>query len=351
MIFRFYREPLKYTYISISKSILYPFVGILFVVVLRWGVLGATLANLIPSVITLAIGYFYFVKKKYIRQFSWHWAKKMLKFGFPLIFFSVLSWVNSVSDRFFLLYYQDLSQIGLYSIGNTFSQPIALINGALQMSVFVFIFSLYGEEKDNEKPKTKDFLTKIWYMYLAITVSSACLVSIFSYDLVFYITTPEYIGGILAIPFLLFSQILYMGTELTGNGMTLKEQSKPYVWIMLIAAVANIGLNFYFIPKFGYVGAAITTIISNLINFFISYFWSQRLFYIKRSLLKPSIYFLIVLSIAIFFPFYELKSGEHISYLIKIIVFVSALALPFILGIVNYKLIINLINHINQRIR
>ena len=350
-IFRFYREPLKFTYISIAKSIIYPIVGILFVVVLRWGVLGATLANLIPSVITLTFGYFYFVRKKYIRQFSWLWAKKMLRFGFPLIFFSILSWVNSASDRFFLLYYQDLSQIGLYSIGGIFSQPIAMINGALTMSVSVFIYSLYGEEKEDDKPKTKEFLTKIWYMYLAITVSTACIVSILSYDLVLFITTPEYIGGILALPFLLFSQILYMGSELTGSGMTLKEQSKPYVWIMLIAAGTNFGLNFYFVPNFGFVGAAITTIISSLINFLISYYWSQRIFYIKRSLIKPIFYILIGLSIAIFFPFYELKSGQHISYIIKTAVVITVLTIPFILRIVDYKLIINLINDVKQKIR
>ncbi len=350
-IFRFYRESVKFSFVVILKTIIYPMSGILLVVVLRWGVLGATLANLITSVITLSFAYFYFIRKKYLRQFSWVWAKAMLKFGVPLIFFSILSWVNSVSDRFFLLYYQDLSQIGLYSIGNTFSQPISLINSALSMSAFVIIYSLYGEEKGNDKPKTKDFLTKIWYVYLAITVSTASFVSIFSYDLVIFITTPEYIGGILAIPFLLFSQILFMGTELTGSGMNLKEQSKPYVWIMLIAAGTNFGLNFYFVPNFGFVGAAITTIISNVVNFIISYYWSQKVFYIKRSFIRPALYFLVGLSIAIFFPFYELKIGMHISYLIKSAVLTAALAIPFILKIIDYNLIINLFSNLKGRTR
>lgn len=348
-IFRYYREPVKFTFVVLLTSIIYPVSGILLVVVLEMGVLGATLANLITVLVALSFAYFYFVKEKYSRQFSWLWARKMLKFGFPLIFFSILSWVNAVSDRFFILYYQDLRQIGLYSIGDTFSQPITLINGAVTMSFSVLVYTIYGKEMNDEKPKTKVFMTKIWYAYLSITVFTASVVSIFSYDLVLFVTTPAYIGGILAIPFLLFSQILYMGTQLTGNGMTLKEQSKPYVWIMFIAAGTNFGLNFYFIPNFGFIGAAITTIISSFANFIISYVWSQKVFYIKRSFIRPALYFVIALSIAIFFPFYELKGGVHISYLVKTAVLISVLTLPFALKIIDFNLIINLYNNLKHR--
>ena len=155
----------------------------------------------------------------------------------------------------------------------------------------------------NDKPKTKALLTKIWYIYLAVAITIALFISIFSYDIVNILTTSEYIGSILAMPFLLFSQIIYFSVDLTGNGMTLKEQSKPYVWIMLVAGGTNFGLNFYFVPNFGFVGAAITTIISNIVYFLVAYYWSQKVFFIKRSFIKPALYFLIGLTIAVFFPF------------------------------------------------
>ncbi len=350
-IFRFYREPFKYNIVTILRAVILPVSGILLVVILQWGVLGATLATLITSVITLTFGYFYFVRSKYIREFSWYWAKKMLKFGLPLIFTSILTWVNSVSDRFFLLHYQDLSQIGLYSIGGTLSQPIQLINLALSMSSMVIIMSLYSEEKEEDKPETKALLTKIWNAYLAASVSLALFISVFSYDIVTILTTPKYIGSILAMPFLLFSQIIYFSVDLTGNGMTLKEQSKPYVWIMLIAGGTNFGLNFYFVPHFGYVGAAITTIISNGAYFLIAYYWSQKVFYIKRSIIKPILYLSITLAIAIFFPFYELKNGVQISYLIKTVTLVIVLILPFVFKIVDYKQVLSLIEIAKKKLR
>ena len=177
-IFRFYREPIKFTFVTILKAIINPVSGILLVVVLQWGVLGATLASLITSVITLTFGYLFFTRKKYIRQFSWLWAKKMLKFGFPLIFASMLGWVNSVSDRFFLLHYQDLSQIGLYSIGNTFSQPILLVNMALTMGFGVLLMSLYSEEKEEDKPKNKIIPYKN-LVYISCSCNFSCIFYIY----------------------------------------------------------------------------------------------------------------------------------------------------------------------------
>lgn len=350
-IFRFYREPVKFNIVTILRAVILPVSGILLVVILKWGVLGATLATLITSVVTLTFGYFYFVRSKYIREFSWYWAKKMLKFGLPLIFTSILTWVNSVSDRFFLLHYQDLSQIGLYSIGGTLSQPIQLINMALSMSSMVIVMSLYSDERDEDKPQTKALLTKIWHAYLAIAGTLALGISIFSYDIVSILTTENYIGSILAIPFLLFSQIIYFSVDLTGNGMTLREQSKPYVWIMLIAGGVNIGLNFYFVPHFGFVGAAITTVISNSAYFIVAYYWSQKVFYIKRSILKPVLYLLLALSIALFFPFYELKNAVQIPYWIKTITFIIVLLLPVIFKIVDYKQILILVDYIKQRMK
>lgn len=351
LLFRYYREVWKFTVILLLRAIINPLSGILLVVVFKFGVLGAVSSTFISVLITLIVGYFYYARKKYIRQFSWMWAKKMLKFGFPLIFTGILSWVNSVSDRFFILHYSTLDQVGLYSIGGTFSQPITLINMALSMSSVVIFMSMYSEEKGEEKPKTKAFLTKIWYTYLAIAISVAAVISAFSYDLVKFITTPAYVGSIMAIPFLLFSYILYMSSDITGNGMTLKEQSKPYFWIMLIAAGTNAGLNFYFVPNFGFVGAAITTIISNCIYFLMAYNWSQRVFYIKRNFIKPALYFSIGLSVSIFFPFYEYHQGTHLSYIYKIAVLILVLTLPFIFKFIDYSTILSLLNNVKQKIK
>ena len=337
-LFQYYHKPWKYIHVSVLRAVITPLFGILLVVLLKKGVLGATLASLSSSFIVLAFAFFYFTRDKFTGKFSLEWAKVMLRFGYPLIFTGILLWVNNVSDRFFLLHYSTLDQIGLYSIGATFSQPIQLINMALTMSFTVIAMSLYQEEKDDpDKPKTKAFFTKTWHVYLALAGVTAAIISIFSYELVKRITTPEYITSILSIPFLLFSQIFYQSTQLTGNGMTLLEKSKPYLWLMLISASTNFLLNFYFVPKFGFVGASITTIISNFVYFILAYIWSQKVFYIKRTIYKPLVYLSISMGVSIFVPFGELKWGISINTVYKIILGLICMILPFAFNLINWR--------------
>ncbi len=75
----------------------------------------------------------------------------MLRFGFPLIWAGIAVWIYSVSDRFILLKFRDTTEIGYYSIGSTFAQPLGLINMAIQMSFGVLFWATFHDETDPEK--------------------------------------------------------------------------------------------------------------------------------------------------------------------------------------------------------
>jgi O-antigen/teichoic acid export membrane protein len=51
----------------------------------------------------------------------------------------------------------------------------------------------------------------------------------------------------------------------------------------IIAAILNIGLNIIFIPKFGFIAAAYTTMVCYFVNMFLHYF-------ITRAVLKVKLY-------------------------------------------------------------
>ena len=337
VLFRYYRKPWKYLLVSSLRAIVNPTFGILLVVTLGWGVFGAQLASLLSAGFILIFAFIYYTRKKYVTNFSPFWAKKMLRFGYPLIFTGILMWVNSMSDRFFLLHYSNLDEIGFYSIGSTFSQPIMLVNMAIAMSSSVLLMSMYSDEKDENKPKTKTFFKNIFDIYISIAIIIAVSISVFSYELVYYITTPEYINSILAIPFLLFGLVLDQSFQITSSGMTLKEKSQPYIWIALIASSINVLLNFYFIPKFGFVGAAITTVISNIVFLIVGLTWSKRYFNVNWKIHRHISIMAISFGIALFFPFAELRYGLDIAFWIKLLSILFSLSLPFLFGLVKIE--------------
>lgn len=338
-IYRYFREPWKFNIITILKMFSGMAFGITLVVVLKKGVLGAQIASFSSSLILFIFSFLLFTRKKYTYKFSWYWAKRMLKFGFPLIWAGIAAWVYTSSDRFFLLHYKGTADIGLYSIGSILSQPIMLLNMAVQMSVGPLFMLWYESERAPAKPKTKKSFTRIWYLYLTTAITISMLISIFSKDIVLLITTPAYVMGTLVIPFLLFSQILAQSLQLTAVGMSLKEKTGHFAWLITVTAFINAGLNFYFVPRYSYVGAAFTTLVANFAYFLMAYFVSQKLFYIKRKLMNVMMYFAIAFLLAAFFPFSQLKFNIDIPILYKILAFLFSLTLPFIFGMFRIKMV------------
>jgi len=334
-IYRYFREPWRFNLITIVKVATSIGVGITLVVIMKKGLTGAQVASFTSNLFLFLFSFTIFTRRKYNYRFSIYWAKRMLRFGYPLIWAGIASWVFISSSRFFILYYHSTTDVGLYSVGSKLTRIMNIINMAVQMSAGPLFMSWYEKEKESDKPYTKRSFTQIWYMYLIVVISISLFISIFSVDLMRILTTPAYVMGSLAIPFFLFSLIFSQSIQLTGIGISLKEKTGHLAWILSVVAIINVGLNFYFVPKFSFVGAAFTTFFANMIYLIIIYNISQKYFNIRRKVIRIILFFGFSFIIAIFFPFAQLKYNLYISVSIKLLILLLGLSLPFLLKIIN----------------
>jgi len=347
-IYRYFREPWKFNAITIIRVLLGISLGISLVIVMRKGVYGAQLASLISSFTIFILSYVLYTKKKFTYRFNWYWAKRMIKYSLPLVWAGIASWIFYSSDRFFILHFKDTTEVGLYSIGNTLSQPLMLLNTAIKMSYGPLILGFYEAEISLDKPKTKTNMTNIWHLYLLVAVTIGVFLSIFSVDLIRFITTPSYLLGALAMPFIIFATIASMSITIVSLGMAFKEKSGYFAVLLSIAAFLNVGLNFYFVPRYGFVGAAITTLISSLVYFLLTYYVSQKLFFVERNEVSIIFYFLFAFALSIFFPVADLVYHIRFDLWIKAIVFILSLILPFVTGFVKIKTIKSFIEELRS---
>lgn len=335
-LYRYYRSPWKYNFVTIFQSVASIIAGISLVVILKYGVLGAQLASLISSLTVVIFSFFSFARYKYTYHFNFGWAKKMLKYGFPLIWAGIASWFYISSDRYFLLHYKNLQEIGYYSIGATFSQPILLINMAVQMSFGILFYSEYNKETDPLKQQSKKLIKDVFSLFIFVTVIVASFLSIFGADIINVITTPEYILGALAIPLLTFSAIFDQAFQITALGITIKEKTWYFTLIIVITALFNVGVNFYFIPKYGFVGAGIATLLSYILYWSLAYILSQKFFKVNHNLFKLFSYIIIALFASCIIPYFQLKLNIQILFLLKSVILIILVLLPFVLKIVTY---------------
>ena len=327
-VYQMYHQPQKYLVLMILRAIINPLLTILFVVIIEKGVLGVQISNTLGMVILLCFAYFYFTRDKLTFSFSWQWAKKMFIYGMPMIGGGLAYWIYDVSDRFFILHYKNLSEIGYYSIGNSFALPIAFLNQALIMALSPMILSSYESEKNPDKPETKLFLISAWKTYLLIALSVTICLSFFSEELLKIATTKAYLPAVALIPIICFISIFSQSSQMLGGGMAYKEKSLPYMWIMVITAGINTVLNFLFIPKIGVMGAVLATLITQLIYLIVLTYFSQKAFRVHYDFKKNSLYITISLLISIIFPFLFIYKG--LSFHITLKILCTILIIPFL---------------------
>lgn len=334
-IYRYKRLAWRYNIYILTRALINVIMGVIFVVFLKKGVLGAQIATVISLIVTIAFSLISFTRIEYTYKFSYIWAKKIIKFSYPLMLSAVIAWIYTSLDRYLLLGYKNTTDVGLYSIGSSFSSPITILNMAIGMSYYPFFMNLYENEKNENKTNTKNIANQIWYLYLLIGLSLCSLLSIFGKEIIAIIATPDYVTAAVVIPLLFFSAIFRTSKDITSLGMFLKEKTIHYTWLVSLTSAISLGLNFILIPVLSFQGAALSNMFSNIIYFLIAYKLSQKYFYSERKILMISTYLFIIFIIVNVIPFLEINLNIPVNIVFKIITFIFCLALPFILKTVS----------------
>jgi O-antigen/teichoic acid export membrane protein len=298
-LFRYFRQPWRYNLITIIKSLTNIGIGITLVIVLKQGVEGAIWARIGSSFLVVTLAFFGFNFRKYSFRFSLIWGKQLLKYGFPLIWAGIATWIYNSSDRYFLLHYHNLHNVGLYSIGAIFSQPVLLINMAVQMSFGVLFFQSYYNEKDEAKTATRKMAIDIYQLYLVGSVVLATGLSVFANILVPFVATPDYADGARVVPLLVFSYIAAQSYQTMGPGISLSEKTWHFAWITGLTALLNIGLNFLLVPRWGYMGAGLATLISFIVYWQIKVKVAARYFPVAYPFFRINAFFLLAVSVSL----------------------------------------------------
>ncbi len=191
-------------------------------------------------------------------------CKRHLKYGLaislPLILHGVALQILSQSDRMMITALRSASETGIYGLVYNFSMIATVITSSLD-GIWVPWFTGKLQNRDVKSINTSvmDYVHLMTYAMVGLMLVSPEILKIFADQR--YWEGMSIIPPIILANYLIFMYTLYVNTE---------HFYKKTVYITvntLIAASTNLVLNFLFIPKFGYVAAAYTTLVSYLLAF------------------------------------------------------------------------------------
>ena len=220
-------------------------------------------------------------KMKWYNILSYHCfdavlAKKIVKFGYPLIGVSIIFSVLTYSDRFIIDIYGSKSDVGLYSYGYNMGQSLFYsMTNAILLGAYPRITS---EWKENGRKKTEKLVTNYLNLYFYLMLPALAGVIALGNTIIRCLCDESYWGVSLVFIVTCGSYVLLGLLQYTNKAWELNAVTKPIFYLNLIAATINIVLNIIFIPVWGYIVAAITTGLSFAIFILISLVWSRRLF-------------------------------------------------------------------------
>ena len=184
--------------------------------------------------------------------------KKMIVYAMPLLVFGLAGAINEVIDRVLLKYLLPeniaMAQVGIYG---------AVYKVSILMTIFIQAYRYAAEPFFFAQEKHKD--AKIMYAnmmkYFVMVTSIIFLTTMLYMDIVIYLVGERYRSGAHVIPILLMAN-LFLGIYYNLSvWYKLTDKTKFGAYISVFGALITLALNFYWIPRIGYLGSAWATFI------------------------------------------------------------------------------------------
>lgn len=326
-LMRLQRKAALFSLSNVVKLAVTLVLTVYFVVYLQRGVEGIFEAQIIGFIV-----FFLFISryiwKNLVFRFQLHILQEMLNFSYPLMISSIGGILFAVADKYAVRFIGGLNDIGIYSLGFKIAN---VLNVLVINSVLPALLPLKLRMMD--QPGNKRFYSKmLTYSTFGFVFFLMALIFFGKELVVLLAQNPDYWSAYQIIPVLCFAQLFEMLRRTANFGLIIEKKTKIVSKIMLSVAAINVALNVLFIYLFDIMGAAIATLFSQALFFWVIYWKAQQHYYIPYELKKvfTLVGLVVVLSIGAYLT-------NSIALLPRIIIkLMMMLSLPVILYFFNF---------------
>lgn len=189
---------------------------------------------------------------------------EFISYGGVSVFVKLGLLVLMFSDRYVIKIFDDLSNVGIYNQVYNLGQ-ISL--ATLAAVFFSAVSPKLNRELESNISRTTKLIRKYLKLYLLCMLPLTVYLSLFAREVAFVMLGREFRPGYDIIPYIMFSSFISGITMFHDVHLKFSNRLRTISAGVLVAVLANIILNFIFIPVLSYKWAAITTLISYLLMF------------------------------------------------------------------------------------
>jgi len=191
-------------------------------------------------------------------------------YGLPLMFLLVAAWVLNEADRFIVLGYLSLSEVGIYTAAYSLGLAINVLNSAMTNTVVPVIYGLMKEGKGKKR------LQRLSRQYSLFILLVSLVASIGFYYFGALILGDEFSAGVPVTCIILVAFGFNGMYRTVGLPLDYLKKNRLKAINFSLAAMVNITVSITLLGYVGIMGPAIGTLVSFMLLYFLTRHFNHK---------------------------------------------------------------------------
>ncbi len=265
-------RPVAFSLMACASFLMTGGSAVLLVVLLHRGAVGMLTGKLLGAAGSLAIA-IVVSYKWWTGGYEWKFVRESLPIALPILPHLLLALGLVVADRFILEYYRNLNEVGVYTLAYTFGMVMYLVTASISQAWSPLFYDVA-----RSGPEGQRVLGRLFSGLSLLLVAIAIFGSLIAQDVVHHLLDRRYWSAGRLVPWII-AGYLFHALYSTLQPSLFQARRVAFLWVVSgVALVANIGLNFLWIPRWGMYGAAYATTAAYVIEAGMIYVYAQRVY-------------------------------------------------------------------------
>jgi O-antigen/teichoic acid export membrane protein len=319
------RESKRIAIVNMAKTYIGFGLSVIIIVLLKGELyLGPIFGSIIIGV--FFSGYFIFKMKPYFKPaFKWTHIKYILHYSLPLIPYTLSGYILAQFDRIMINSYNGSGDAGLYSLAYNIGMLLSVVIGSMNAAWMPKYFEYMNRKQYREHDRDVDRLFRF-------SMIVAVFLILFGKEVGFLLAKSDYYAALHVIPIVVIGYVFFGIFTIYSRNIGYAKKTIYSSIILLTSGFTNVFLNALFIPKYGYIAAAYTTLVSYFLMAILAWIVSKLVLKMHSVPLKIILIpiLMIVPFIAGYYVIEAMQPALYINILIKAcMLFVASFVLIF----------------------
>ena len=189
-------------------------------------------------------------------------CRRLLVMALPFAVANVSWMAYNRIDMVMLSRMEGAEALGLYGLAYRFVELAWPFSFLFVVSVFPLLSRYYSS---GEIDRLRRLFQKSLDVLSVFVIAGATTLIVFAEPIISFIASDEFLPAATSLQILSLAIVLIFVANLTYHTLFAVGKQATVAWASLLGLVSNVGLNLFMIPRFGFDGAAVATVVTELV--------------------------------------------------------------------------------------